>query len=707
MKRIHIDFETRSIIDLRTLGSTIYAQHGSTSPLMLGVIADETEELIDFFDDDWYRALTYPTIPYDDYRIQNDQNHYFPEILQEAIKSDAVFVAHNARFEQDIWYWICHKRWNWPMPSRWSCTQARARYWGLRASLEHCAQDLQLTNQKLADGKSFINTFCTPRKWDGAKRDGKIAVHWAEPEDMPLEWDKGKRYCLQDARVEKAIDELLPDLPPFEQAVWDMDFKLNTHGLPIDVDSVAKAIHFSDHYTENAVRRFNAVTRVNPTQRDKVLAYLKTREDMEKLPNLQSKTLSTVLQNDIPSDLREVLNLRLDCSRASVKKLQAMLDNTSGDGYARGLFMYHGAHTGRWSGKRIQPHNFIRGEAKHADIMFKFLDSPVWQHGVNRYYNPKWVDDADLLFPRPLKSLSHSMRGFIKAPNNRYILSGDYSQIEARVLAWLANCTSLLRAYEAGEDVYVRFAGDHMYHRAYSSYFDLHGEVLTEFKNERQRAKSAVLGCGFQLGAPGFQAYCDAQDIVISLNEAMFTVNAYRDAYPEISDWNTGLWARTNYCAIQATLNENQIVALHGTPVTFHIYRIDSERWWLICSLPSGRHIAYFRPRADQFNSWGKPELTFSIDWHGRRQREYTYGGKLVENIVQGIARDICAIGAINAMAAGFDLAALIHDEIVSIHPSNSNDIKALLRKCMLSLPDSYAGLPLNAEVKAMRRYTK
>jgi DNA polymerase len=655
---------------------------------MLGVSTPEIEGVLDFFADPLYPDV-YPNIP---------------DILLKAINDNWTFVAHNARFEQEIWWWICTKRWGWPMPRKWSCTAARARYWGVRGSLAGAADDLELPLQKAsAAGDSFIKTFCVPRAYRGAKKHGIISQLWAEPRELPEAYALGKEYCLRDVQVEKQIDELLPDLPEFEQRVWDLDFKINTHGIPIDLDSVAKAVDFSEHYCASAVQRFNDLTSVNPTQREKVLGYINAREEQLNLPDLKSKTLTRLALHELPHDLQEIVSIRLDCARASVKKLKAMYDNTSTDGYARGLFMYYGAHTGRWSGKRLQPHNFIRGDAKQSDHMFKFLTDPVWRHGVNGH-TPRWIETADILFPRPLKTLSMSMRGFIK-PHDGYILSGDYAQVEARVLAWLANCHTLLDAFAHGEDVYVHFAADHMYRRKYEDYFNGNGKVRPEFADERQRAKSAVLGCGFQLGPIGFLKYCDSQDIIIKPEEAEFTVKAYRSAYPEISDYNTGLWARTGYCAIKAVENEGEKVTLWGTPITFQVKRVDQDRWWLVCTLPSGRHIAYYRPKIDSRDQWGKPVLSFRTEWRGGTYREATYGGKLVENIVQGVARDICAIGALNADAAGFTVIAMIHDEIVTQRDTPDNI--ELLKHCLLDMPEWCKGLPLDADVKSMVRYSK
>jgi len=596
------------------------------------------------------------------------------------------------------------------MPRRWSCTAARAAYWGLRRSLEGAGSDLETEIQKMGDlGKQFIHTFCIPRKYKGPKKNGIITQLWAEPQELPIQWTDGKFYCMVDAKAESQIDRLLPDLPKFEQQVWDLDFRINTHGIPIDLDSVGKAIHFSDHYSQHAVQRFNAITALNPTQRDRVLEYLNQREEMEKLPNLRTKTLSRITQNDLPTDLRDVINIRLDSARASVKKLESMRANTSTDGFARGLFVYYGAHTGRFSAKRVQPHNFIRGDGRMAAATFRYLNNGCWHGGLGPSGLPAWVETADIYFPRPLKALAHSMRGFIKAPEGKVILSGDYSQIEARVLAWLACCETLLNSYAKGEDVYVRFAADHMYRRQYSDYFDADGKVLPHMADERQRAKSAVLGCGFQLGARGFLEYCDNMDIILTEQEAEFTIQAYRGAYPEISDWGSGLWSRANYCAIRATEQEGDKVTLYGTTVTYHVHRLDSQRWWLICTLPSGRHIAYYRPKVQDVNQWGKPVLSFRTEWMGKSYREQTYGGRLVENMVQGIARDIMCVGALNAANVEYDIFALIHDEIVSLcnDQVDKEYLKKDLRELLLSLPDWTAGLPLDAEVKAMYRYSK
>lgn len=684
---------------------------------MLAVITDWYENVIDFMDDEQYRSTIFPARMTDDDPFLHCYRPPMPAVIKTAIENDWVFVAHNARFEQDIWYWICHLRWGWPMPKRWSCTAARARYWGIRASLEGAGSDLELKIQKQVEvGESFIKTFTTPRKYKGAKKNGIITQLWAEPHELPEQWNRGLGYCLDDARTEKLIDETLPDLPPFEQDIWELDFAINTHGVPIDVDNVQKAVHFSEYYTQQAVQRFNAITSVNPTQRDRVLEYINERDEMADKPleNLRSKTLTRLDVSALPPDLIDVINIRLDCSRASIKKLESMSKAVSPDYRARGTFLYYGAHTGRWSAKRMQTHNYIRGDAKVAASMFEYFEGGLWEGGVSNSGLPLWASAGDLMFPRPLKALSQSMRGFIKAEEGTRIVAGDYAQIEARVLAWLANCESLLNSFRTGEDVYVRFAADHMYRRNYRDYFGNDGKVLTVYTDERQRAKSAVLGAGFQLGADGFRAYCDSMDIFISELEARQIIATYREAYPEISDWNFGLWARMQYCAVQAVTDEKQPVYLHGTCIKFHVHRLDADRWWLLITLPSGRHIAYFRPKVEVGGKFNKPVLSFRTEWMGKSYREDTYGGKITENVVQAVARDICAQGALNVHRSGYSVFALIHDEIVSLVADNVIDFYGGRDKArddynqrLLMMPDAYAGLPLNAESKVLIRYGK
>lgn len=715
--RTHVDFETRSLIDLIKLGEHAYARDASTSPLMLtyGTAPKGITprfELVDFFEDQQYVQSVYPSVPIEQagqkYRVP------CPPAILTAITRGDTFVAHNARFEQAIWYYICHLRWGWPLPIRWSCTAARARYFGIRAALAGAASDLEVIHQKDERGKAFIDTFCKPRKYYGKKADGRVRELWAEPFELPEAYAIGKAYCLSDGEAEADIDALLPDLPDFEQRAWEWDFNINLRGVPIDARSVARAIEFSDKYTLQAVTRFEAITSLRPTQRDRVLEYLQQREEIESLGDLRSKTLKRIVADEFPDDLKDVISIRLDCSLASTKKLGTMLRTTDDDGNARGIHLYGGAHTMRWSAKRVQTQNMKRGDKDTQARMFKFLENDVWDIPYNSGQNsildiaedPPWKRDADWRFIRPLRDLSMSMRGFIKAPKGKKLVAGDYAQIEARVLSWLARAMSKLDAFRNKRDLYVEFASV-MYKRAYDDYFtEVNGkrEVRKEVAFERQVAKSAELGCGYGLGGPKFQEYCDNSDIIIDLETAKRTVDAWREANPHI----VALWGRMEAAAILATSKPGEVFQIGGTGVSFQTWHIDEERYWLICQLPSGRGIYYYRPKVEYVMKWGnlKEQLTFRREWNGKSYRESTYGGKITENVVQAVARDIMCVGGFKVEQAGYPAIMLVHDEIVTLVDEGFGSHEDMCKLMCVQEP-WITDLPIAADGATMQRYGK
>lgn len=615
------------------------------------------------------------------------------------------------------------------MPARWSCTAARSRYFGLRASLEGSASDLEVLNQKDARGKQFINDFCKPRKYKGAKYLGVVKELWYEPHENPQGWQDGLEYCVIDGMAEADIDALLPDLPPFEQWAWEWDFLINTRGVPIDLQSVGRAKAFSDHFTNAAVRRFEYITSLRPTQRDKVLEYLQQREEIENLGDLRSKTLKRLVQNDFPPELQEAVQIRLDTSLASVKKLEMMEKISDPDDYrVRGGHLYGGAHTMRWSHKRLQTGNMkaVRTAEDRAlyERMFEYLTNDSHWIGFKPKGfgdnggppaldllgepppKPGWVDAAEWRFMRPLAALSVSMKGFIRATPGHELIDADFSQIEARVLAWLARCEWLLQAFRDKQDPYVKFGAEHMYKVKYEDCFtyDAQGKrsVAKHFKRQRQIAKSAVLGAGFGLGKPKFVEYCDNSDLVITLEEAGETIDAYRQAHPEI----VALWERVERCAVSAVANPGRVFELGGTGVKFYTWHIDDERYWLVRQDPSGSCQHYYRPKIEYVTRFGrlKEQLSFRTEWNGKSYREPTYGGKLVENMVQKIARDVLVEGGKEAEKAGYPSIMLVHDSNVTMPPLGHGSPEELER-LMCTWKPWYTDLPVEAEAKQMQRY--
>ena len=197
-------------------------------------------------------------------------------------------------------------------------------------------------------------------------------------------------------------------------------------------------------------------------------------------------------------------------------------------------------------------------------------------------------------------------------------------------------------------------------------------------------------------------------DLTITQDESDRTIQIYRTAHMEIADPTVGLWARVDTAAKLAVANENSVIELANTGITFKVHRLDGERYWLIVTLPSGRHIAYYRPKLRLGTKWGRTVeiLSFRKEWNGKSYREDTYGGKLVENIVQGTARDVCAQGALNAEAAGFPVHGLVHDEIITL-PDDDFYGHNELCKLMCTLPAWITDLPVEADGMTMLRYGK
>lgn len=711
--RTHVDFETRSLVDLPKLGEHAYARHWSTSPLMLTIgTAPRGErpqfEIIDFFKVPGYAESRYPARPLTDPLLNFFKVPCPPAWLAAVARGDT-FVAHNARFEQAIVYYICHLQWGWPLPARWSCTAARSRYFGIRASLEGSASDLEVLAQKDARGKEFINDFCKPRKYKGPKKDGIVKELWYEPHENPQGWQAGLEYCITDGQAEADIDAVLPDLPPFEQAAWDWDYQINTRGVPIDRVAVERAIRYSDHFTARAVARFEEITALRPTQRERVLEYLQQREEIADLGDLRSKTLKRLVTADFPADLQDVIQIRLDASLASVKKLIRMREVADPrDGMARGGHLYGGAHTMRWSHKRIQTGNMKRVVKDTHAAMFEYLEGPWWAENpaVEPPGTPAWVEAAEWRFMRPLAALSVSMKGFVRALPGHELIDADYSQIEARVLAWVAREESALNAFRQKMDPYVKFACEFMFPAKYEDCFeeDKYGKLVVakHYKRQRQIAKSAVLGAGFGIGPPKFVEYCDNSDLIITLDEAKEAVGAYRTGHPSI----VALWARAEQCAILAVANPGQRYQIGGSGVSYYVWGIDAERYWLCCELPSGRCIHYYRPKLQLVTRWGKlvEQLTFRTEWNGKSYRETTYGGKLVENFVQAIARDVLVCGGLKAERAGYPSIMLVHDSNVTM-PLKGHGSPEHLAAVMCEREEWYTDLPVEAEAGRMERY--
>lgn len=649
----HLDFETFSEANLRVVGTYRYAEDPTTEPLCLS-----------FADD---RGPVHGESLYGVKHISETSDRV--KGFAAYVEQGGLVGAHNAEFERAIW-----ERKMVPLgfpstsPSQWRCTAVHAAAAGFPRKLDNATRAAQLDVAKDKRGDRLLKMF------SGLQPRGKGRIL---PTDAPEAFAELIEYCQGDTVAERELDHFLPPLSSSEWVMYDTTVRMNERGLPLDLDMVRTAQRVLGAIEERIHDRVKELTGgLAPTQVDALREFMNSELDSDLL-SLQAKELKDRLHGKgAPLDPRaaELISLRLEASRVSTKKLARMLQVVCRDGRARGMFLFYGAHTGRYSGRLIQPQNFPRGELK--------------VHEFYAVFDALMLGDADvlaLLYEKPLTTLSFVMRGFIAAIAGRRFVVGDYSAIEARVLNWLAGQDDVVAAYFRGEDLYKVMA---------SVVFQI---PISQVNSEQRRiAKQIVLGCGYGMGYAKFVDYCEKQDIYITLDFAKMAVGAYRAKHDRV----VKLWGDVERYAIEAVRSGRH---LRLRNLGFFVDGI-----YFCIRLPSGRLLRYPYPELGVKQVYGenKVQLSFMTEWHGRWVRETTYGGKLVENIVQGIAYDLMAHGMLNAEEADYPTCGTVHDELIAEMPDGVGSHKEYEQ--IISAPPPWAqGCPVGAEGFESRRYRK
>lgn len=659
---IHLDFETYSRIDLTKVGAHRYAEDPSTEALMASLSVNEDHPIVvDLF------------------------RNPIPERIQpylERMENGEPIVAHNAEFERCICNML-RARHGWPKlrRSQFHCTAAMSAAAGGPRGLDAASAWEGLQVMKDPRGRQLMRRFSMPQK-DGSR---------ILPTDDPENYTKFMEYGHQDVIVETALYSRLPRLHPFARHAFLLDSLLNDRGFPVDLALIEKGMEAVAEFTQAAVQRVEELTGgIKPSKRNAILTWLK--DSGAELDTLQAQEIKDLMEDPasgLPDEVREVLSLRLETSRAGLSKLLAMKRGACRDGRVRGGFLFYGAHTGRWSGQRVQPHNFARGNPEEQDRALDLL----------------MEGGADLLrmfYPNPLVVLSESIRGFIATPHGRRWIIADYTAIEARALAWYAGAASMLARFMAGVDLYKWMASL------------LFGVPESEVTSEQRRiGKNIILGCGYGMGGPSFVIYCARVAVYITEQFAIKAVRSYRAQVPEI----VYSWYATEDAFVAAITNPGKVYRPRNrdtgwtAPVTM-VY--DGRR--LIITLPSGRPIYYNEPKFKPA-VWGtseegarvllaQKEITFKTLWNGRPVREHTHGSKIVENIIQGIAWDLMVEGMTNAEREGYPVSLTVHDEVGADVPEDVGDVGEFERLITV-IPDWGKGIPLQAKGFAARRYRK
>lgn len=599
-----------------------------------------------------------------------------PQAVLDALVDPAVLkTAHNANFEL-----TCLNKYMWGNYDlkldhrQWECTMVRCAMLGLPLALENVAKVLGLTDLKDSRGKALITYFCQPCK--PTKTNGQRTRNY--PFHDPEKWAEFIEYNRQDVVVEKAIRNKTAffKMPAFERELWYMDQDINNRGCMIDVTLVKNAIQIN---LENNDELMNTVTErtgvINPNSDAQLKEWLMSNDvDM---PDMQKDTVKAMLSGDhVAIDVRKVLELRQQFKKSSIKKYDALLRALGADSRIRGIIQFYGANrTGRYAGRIFQPQNLPRISLKSGCL-------DIARELVKKYD----VDGIRLMFGNIANTLSQLIRtAVIPAPGHEFIIS-DFSAIEARVIAWLAGEKWRLDVFATHGMIYEASA---------SKMFGIALELCGEGTVWRQRGKVAELALGFQ-GGVGALIKMGALDMGISEQELDPIVKAWRKENPNI----VKLWYKVDELVVEAVRTGKKVALPKGMFA-------EVRESILFIKLPSGRELAYYKPEL-YVNKFDRLAVRYQgLDQETKQWRRIeTYGGKLVENIVQAIARDCLVFAKYNLWKAGYDTVLHIHDEVVLESLIGMGSTKEV-DKIMSRTPDWGEGLPLTAKSYISMYYKK
>lgn len=485
--------------------------------------------------------------------------------------------------------------------------------------------------------------------------------------------------------AEEGASEALRDLSPYETEVFLMDQALNEYGFQLDREAVEAAMALIEDRFSELNEELIQITggRVQKaTQRAKMREWLE--EQGVFLPDTQGPTIDEALKDQsMPRAALRGLELMRALGRSSTAKYECMTDWASPrDWKVRGGLLYHGAGTGRWSGAGVQPHNFPRGDIKDQDA--------AWED-IKRWYRDRCLESLEMLWGDSMELLSHALRGAIVASPGKVLYVADYAAIEARVLFWLAMDERALDIFRRGDCIYCDMATD-IYKRPINK---------KDHPNERQMGKQAVLGLGYQMGAPKFVDTVAKYGIALDEGFAKVIVDTYRGKYHRVKQ----MWWDQEEAAIKAVQHPGQTV-----PCGRVKWRVVGR--FLYCRLPSGRMLAYCEPLVvERETPWGakKPALTYmGVDAYTRKwRRQDVYGGLLVENITQAVARDLMADAMMRMYEGGVYFPILsVHDEAIAEADEGTGDVHEF-EELMATTPDWAEGCPVKAEGWSGKRYKK
>lgn len=607
-----------------------------------------------------------------------------PDRVRKHVEAGGEFHAHNANFEWCIWNAVMAPRYGWPKLDieQCRCTAAMCAAMGLPRSLEDAAPAAGLAITKDPKGKYLMLQMCRPRE---IKPDGTI-VWWDEPEKL----ERLYAYCIQDTEVESQLEKRILPLSPSEQELWILDQRINARGIMVDLPQVRAIESVVEHYTPKLDHQMRLLTDGDVTACSQVQRILKwLNQNGVDTKSVNKETITDLLEEDLPEHIEQVLMLRLEASKVSTSKLKTMQTAASGDSRIRGVFLFNGASTGRWSSLRVQLHNLPRPLLK-AKVIEQVL--PMFRQ------DPATASrEIELIHGSPIQVASDCLRGVLVAAPGHDFIAADFANIEGRVLAVLSGQKYLIDLFRVDGPVYEAMA---------AAIYRVPVESIGEDSEERRLGKQAVLGCGYGMGKKKFWGTCKKYNIKISPAMAELAVDTYRDKNDRIK----GFWYAAEAAAIRAVEHPGQVTKIVGVPD--HGIRFKKSGSFLFCKLPSGRKLCFCYPKIVQkMTPWDelRPALICKgVNSVTKKWEEYNlYGGLLVENIVQAVARDLLGAAMLRVKKHGYGIPPLhVHDEVVCEVQENFGTLDEF-EKLMGALPAWAANWPVSAKGWRGKRFRK
>ena len=649
MKELFIDIETYSDIDLSKCGVYRYVQSLNFEILLFAYSIDKGTVNV----------------------VNIKENEEIPnEVIKALIDNSVKKYAYNAAFER-----IClSKHLGYPVghylsPDSWYCDMIHAATLGLPLSLENVGIVLGLEKQKLTIGKSLIKYFCVP--CNPTKTNGLRTRNL--PHHDRDKWNEFIEYNKRDVETEIEIHNRLSKFPVLEQE-WEnyhLDQRINDYGIMIDMDFVNHAIKCDEENQETNIEKAKLITGVDNPNSPKQLKEWLVEQGMIGVDSLSKADVQRLLK-DATGNVEEILRLRQDIAKSSVKKYQAMQNVVGKDGRCRGLIQFYGANrTGRFAGRLIQVQNLPQNHLNYLEearelIRNEDLDSTMARFGAISTVLSELIRTA-----------------FIPKPGHRFIVA-DFSAIEARVLAWLAGEEWRLELFEKGGDIYCQSA---------SKMFGVPIEKNGINGELRQKGKVAELACGYGGSVGALKAF-GAVAMGIKESELKHMIDKWRDSNPNI----VNLWWKIDRVA-KYVIKNRAMYECYGLTFSY-------EKGIMFIKLPSGRRLAYCKPRIG-VNAFGSECITYEGIGTGKKwERIESYGPKLVENIVQAIARDILVESMQRLHKNGYKITMHIHDEVVLEVQDDVSTVEEVCR-IMAITPEWAKDLPLNADGYECKFYKK